>query len=825
MIEVDGKFLQLNGERLWIKGVTYGSFSPNEEGEPFPSLQQVKYDFSRMRDAGINTVRLYSPPSNRIADAAADVGLLLVPDICWGIRRCQLDDPSDSENLRFMQNWVKEHSQRLAGHPAILMYSIGNEIPPLIVRWYGRERIEQFIHSLYEIVKTQSPNALVTYANHPPTEYLNLSFLDVISYNVYLEREDDFRKYLARLQNLASDRPLFLSELGLDSNRNGEDEQAEFLDWSLRAVFEKGLCGAAVYSWTDEWGIFETDIEGWSFGLTDVQRRPKPSLERVSQIYASNHYNLRRKPWPSVSVVVASYNGGVTLDRCLKSLSRLNYPDYEVTVIDDASTDNTSEIAQQHQVRCIQLKENGGLSNARNLGIQAATGDIVAFIDSDAYADPDWLYFMVTALEEQEAGAVGGPNLSPPEDEFVAQCVTYAPGNPTHVLIDDQTAEHVAGCNIAFRKEALKAIGQFDTTYRAAGDDVDVCWKLMLRDETIAFSPAAIVWHHRRPTIGSFLRQQKGYGHAEALLQRHYPSRFNFLGHFVWRGEIYEDLYKNRFSQNLPFFFSPRIYHGRFGSGMFQSLYQPFPGWWFQIFTTIEWQMLSACVLASGLLGRLMAPVASFALLVLSALMIGITLGIAGISGYHAIGTQRWREKKRRWLGFLLISWLHIAQPLARAAGRIGGWRKKAKTIRDFPAEGQVYGNMEQRDSWLERIQHHLGVCGWVCRESSDWDNTDFEVLGPGPYILKFLSTCEENLEHQQFYLRYRITARLKPQAMLLAGVLLLTIPVFVFKPFLLPMVLSIGVLLYHLFSAKHRMVSAVSHLAKACAEAFFESV
>ena len=135
-IEVDGKFLRRGEDRFWIKGVTYGSFGLNDQGEPFPPYAQLRDDFAAMRDAGINTVRLYSPPSDRIADAAADMGLLLLPDICWGPRKCELDDP---ERMKFIRSWVRGHSRRLAGHPGILLFSIGNEIPPLVVRWYGRQ--------------------------------------------------------------------------------------------------------------------------------------------------------------------------------------------------------------------------------------------------------------------------------------------------------------------------------------------------------------------------------------------------------------------------------------------------------------------------------------------------------------------------------------------------------------------------------------------------------------------------------------------------------------------------------------------------------------
>src|SRR5262245_21278287 len=211
-VECDGKFLLVNVQRFWIKGVTYGTFGVNEEDEPYPPIEQIRRDFQQMRAAGINTVRLYTPPSDRLADAAAEAGLFLIPDICWGPRYCQLDS---AEELRFMRQWVRGHARRLSSHPAILFYSIGNEIPPLIIRWYGRTRIERLLHEFYEIAKEESPETLVTYVNHPPTEHLELPFLDIASWNIYLEKEPQFRAYLGRLQVLAGDRPLFLAEMGL----------------------------------------------------------------------------------------------------------------------------------------------------------------------------------------------------------------------------------------------------------------------------------------------------------------------------------------------------------------------------------------------------------------------------------------------------------------------------------------------------------------------------------------------------------------------------------------------------------------------------------
>ena len=86
----------------------------------------------------------------------------------------------------------------------------------------------------------------------------------------------------------------------------------------------------------------------------------------------------------------------------------------------------------------------------------------------------------------------------PADDPPMAQCIARAPGGPTHVLLDDRIAEHVPGCNMAFRRDALLAIGGFNPIYLRAGDDVDVCWRLQARGWKIGFASSALVWHHHR---------------------------------------------------------------------------------------------------------------------------------------------------------------------------------------------------------------------------------------------------------------------------------------------------------------------------------------
>src|SRR5207245_7137290 len=144
----------------------------------------------------------------------------------------------------------------------------------------------------------------------------------------YLETRDQWERYLARLQNLAGERPLILAEIGLDSRRHGEEAQAQTLDWQIRATGAGGCAGAFVFAWTDEWHRGGHDIPDWDFGLTDRRRRPKRALAAVRTAMAELPFPQGSRA-PSISVVVCSYNGSRTIRACLDGLRRLEYPDFE----------------------------------------------------------------------------------------------------------------------------------------------------------------------------------------------------------------------------------------------------------------------------------------------------------------------------------------------------------------------------------------------------------------------------------------------------------------------------------------------------------------
>jgi hypothetical protein len=367
---IHGRSILVGGRKLHVRGVTYGTFRPFEE-LPFPPRGTVRSDFEAMVEQGVNALRTYVPPPLWVLDEAEARGLHVLAGLAWEQHVAFLDD---QERTRSIAARVAGQVRECEAHPALLGYAIGNEIPAPIVRWHGKLKIERFLERLYWEAKSEDPEGLFTYVNYPSTEYLELPFLDFAAFNVFLEDEATYETYLARLQNLAGDRPLLVTEVGIDSRGNGKGAQARALDWQVRHAFGTGAAGVFVFSWTDEWHRGGHEVTEWDFGLVDRQRRPKPALAAVRDAFAAVPFPSAG-PWPSVSVVVCTHNGGPTLAQCLDGVRQLSYPDFELIVVDDGSSDDSAEIARAHGATVV-ASEHRGLSAARNAGIAAASGEM-----------------------------------------------------------------------------------------------------------------------------------------------------------------------------------------------------------------------------------------------------------------------------------------------------------------------------------------------------------------------------------------------------------------------------------------------------------------
>src|SRR5260370_529121 len=511
------KFFFQGDKKFFVKGVTYGPFKPDAEGNYLGRPEQVDIDLALMRQAGLNVVRIYHAPPRWFLDRCVAAGMRVLVPIPW---EKHIELLSERAMRKQIADNVRAAVKAHAGHPAIFGYLVGNEISSPMARWLGARRVIEFVEQLIRIGRGIDPDALFSYATYPPTEYLLPQNADFCCFNVYLHNQRDFEGYLLRLQNLCSEHPLILGEFGMDTIRHSEDEQAEMLGWHVDSVIKCGLAGTVLFTWTDEWFTGGQEITDWAFGIVTRERKAKKAFYTLQEKpgrsdFALPHRALPRAPF--VSVIVCSYNGGHTLAACLDSLSKLNYPEYEVIVVDDGSTDDTAYIAAQFpQVRYIH-QDNHGLSHARNTGAAAAKGELFAYTDSDCMAEVDWLYYLIGTLVSGDYAGVGGPNITPPAQKLIQACVAAAPGGPSHVLLTDTVAEHIPGCNMAFYRWAFEGVGGFDPEYRKAGDDVDFCWRIQQAGWVISFSPTAIVWHYRRFSLRAFFKHQYRYRESELL--------------------------------------------------------------------------------------------------------------------------------------------------------------------------------------------------------------------------------------------------------------------------------------------------------------------
>jgi GT2 family glycosyltransferase len=674
-----GKFLQHRGAPLLVKGVSYGTFAPDLEGWQFPARAQVRRDFALMAEHGINTVRLYTPPPMWLLDEAAGQGLCAMIGLPWPQHFALLDDRSASRRIR---KTIDEEVRRLAPHDAVLLFAIGNEVPASIVRWHGRERVERFLGDLYGSAKSAAPDRMVTYVNYPPTDYLALPFLDVVAFNVYLHDERALRGYIARLQHIAGSRPLLLAEAGADAFREGEDGQAVLTAMQLHAAFEEGACGAVAFTWTDEWWRGGHDVEDWAFGLVDRDRRPKPALYAAARVFAVAPFApAAQRTWPRVSVVVCVYNGAATLADCLDALAKVDYPDVDVIVVDDGSTDGSREIAARYPWVTLVAKGNGGLSSARNAGLSAASGKIVAYLDADARPDPTWLSYLVQPFLTSDVAGVGGPSVVPHDDPWFAQCVARAPGSPSHVLLNDRLAEHVPGCNMAFRREVLLALDGFNPLFLRAGDDVDFCWRVQARGWEIGFAPGALVWHHHRTSLRAYWRQQVGYGESETWLRPLHPEKFAGL-RTVWHGHIYSPLPSLRALRRSI------VNTGVWGTAAFPSVYRTAAHPLSHLPHSARWQVTSLALALIGL-ALLSTPMRTLGAVLLAAGAAGVAVTVVKCAWY-ALDTdverlsagRRSPRVLRRVAYRTALAMLHFVQPLARAYGRVRGYLVRPQKAR-----------------------------------------------------------------------------------------------------------------------------------------------
>lgn len=256
---------------------------------------------------------------------------------------------------------------------------------------------------------------------------------------------------------------------------------------------------------------------------------------------------------PDLTVVIPSLNGAAGVDRCLRALAAQSIRSrMEIVVVDDGSTDGTASVARGHGVTVISHPRNLGIAAARNTGLNAATADIVAFIDDDCEPEPEWARHLLVGYAEDDIVGVSGPIIPRTPPGYLSGFLTR--NNPLVPLECELTESYslpyrfclylrrqwsgqpprtgprdvysFAGANMSFRRKALFEAGQFDERFRFGAEELDMCMRVAqsIPGARLTFVPGARVVHHFKPQLRDTLRRSRSYGIGSARLHRKWPS-------------------------------------------------------------------------------------------------------------------------------------------------------------------------------------------------------------------------------------------------------------------------------------------------------------
>lgn len=233
-------------------------------------------------------------------------------------------------------------------------------------------------------------------------------------------------------------------------------------------------------------------------------------------------------PAPFVSVVVPARNALATLGNCLNSILKGEYPPQrrEIVVVHTPSRDRTADLIARFPVRCV-TEPRRGLAHARNRGIAAARGDVVAFLDADCYASRSWLAELMRGFADDRIAAVAGEVVAFPPRTAVERYTAVRKPLWLEWVRCRRRPWFLFG-NAAVRREALERVGGFDPRFKGGSEDIDYCWRFAEAGFHVAYSRKAIALHRHRTTKRELFRQHLGYGRGQAALCQKYPGQLRW---------------------------------------------------------------------------------------------------------------------------------------------------------------------------------------------------------------------------------------------------------------------------------------------------------
>lgn len=719
-----GKFLSRAGQKFFFKAMRLTGVSGTLD---FAQKLKLRKRLDDLRAAHTTGLVLTEAQAQPCLDIASQSGLVAMVEL-----KITAEELTSRRGWKSVESRIAHTANIFGRHPALVGYIVDCGIGQDVLRAGELESARRRLRGLANTIKGRAPGAMVGIKVRPETRALSILEEDFLYAEIPALEPVEIRDFVVALHNVAEARPVVIE---FKDASPGQDE-------AVAVAFGTGAAGVVAppvpapvsHDWLGVKMLRASDV--MPFVTLNGTCPPQPAR------------------MPMVSVVICAYNAERTMRPCLESLRRLDYPNFEVVIVDDGSRDATADISMDFPEFRLIRQPNKGLSVARNVGMHAARGEIIAYTDSDCVVDPHWLTLMVRSMVENNFDGCGGPNYAPHEEGWIEASCAASPGAPCHVLIAEDRAEHLAGCNMVFYKAALEKIGGFDAQFRTAGDDVDICWRMIDAGFKIGFSPAAFVWHFRRNTVQAYYGQQRGYGRAEAMLYPKYPDRFNIMGQIAWRGTI------PGLARTIPGGGRKRVLWN--AGARAQSLFDPGLTLAKVLPQTLEWSILWALTLvASIVLGVSLIP--AMAMLALGPIW-------ALYYAWHAPLEKSHDSFRAR----LLIAYLAYTGPMVRTMTR---YKMRAKALTGTGGTDGVrqratvnwrrrtvrldYWNNESitRDRLIDKLMKLFARTGHGAIVDAGWHDYDLDVR-PNPWTRIELKTADE--EHEAGKVTNRVLARIK---------------------------------------------------------------
>ncbi len=250
-----------------------------------------------------------------------------------------------------------------------------------------------------------------------------------------------------------------------------------------------------------------------------------------------------------VSIIIPHFNGIEILDACLRSLEQTTYPDIEIILVDNASSDDSVKHVRQHfqQVRIIQNEKNLGFAGGSNRGLEQATGDYLLVLNNDTTHDPGWIEPLVKALDDDPQAAAVQPKILSAQHP---ECFDYAGGaggmldmlgfpfalGRIFTTLEEDKGQYddpreifwASGTALLFRKSALDEVGMFDEDFFAHMEEIDLCWRLQNAGWKIVNAPDARILHHSGWTLppDRYLKKYLNHRNNLIMMMKNYPFAY-----------------------------------------------------------------------------------------------------------------------------------------------------------------------------------------------------------------------------------------------------------------------------------------------------------